>query len=105
MIRSKSWNFTVERYRIDRITRWILRVPGVTVRHTVKVHPNKQTNINDITMYTNPILCNKSNPYSYIYRKKKKIHGSWGRCLRAGSRTPVEGKRGRWADQPPDWVQ
>jgi hypothetical protein len=37
--------------------------------------------------------------------KKKKIHGSWGKCLRAGFRTPVEGKRGRWADQPPDWGQ
>ena len=30
--------------------------------------------------------------------KKKKIDGSWGKCLRAGFRTPVEGKRGRWAD-------
>ena len=29
--------------------------------------------------------------------KKKKIHGSWGKCLRAGFRTPVEGKRGTWA--------
>ena len=28
---------------------------------------------------------------------KKKIHGSLGKCLRAGFRTPVEGKRGRWA--------
>jgi hypothetical protein len=30
--------------------------------------------------------------------EKKKIHGSWGTCLRAGFRTPVEGKRDRWAD-------
>jgi hypothetical protein len=29
-------------------------------------------------------------------KKKKKIHDSWGKCLRAGFRTPVEGKRGRW---------
>ena len=28
--------------------------------------------------------------------KKKKIHDSWGKCLRTGFRTPVEGKRGRW---------
>ena len=28
--------------------------------------------------------------------KRKKIHGSWGKCLRAGFRAPVEGKRGRW---------
>ena len=27
---------------------------------------------------------------------KKKIDGSWRKCLRAGFRTPVEGKRGRW---------
>jgi hypothetical protein len=37
--------------------------------------------------------------------RKNKIHGSWGKCLRAGFRTPVEVKRGRWADQPPDWGQ
>ena len=28
--------------------------------------------------------------------EKKKIHVSWGKCLGAGFRTPVEGKRGRW---------
>ncbi len=31
-------------------------------------------------------------------KKEEKIHGSWGKCLRAGFRTPVEGKRDRWAD-------
>ena len=39
------------------------------------------------------------------YKTKKKIHGSWGKCLRAGFRTPVEGKRGRWGGWPPDWGQ
>jgi Ulp1 family protease len=31
-------------------------------------------------------------------KKRKKFHGSWRECLRAGFRTPVEGKRDRWAD-------
>jgi hypothetical protein len=37
------------------ITRCILGVPGVTARNTVKVHPNKQTTYNTITVYT--MLC------------------------------------------------
>ncbi len=28
--------------------------------------------------------------------EKEKIHGNWGKCLRSGFRTPVEGKRDRW---------
>jgi hypothetical protein len=27
---------------------------------------------------------------------KKNFHDSWGKCLRTGFRTPVEGKRDRW---------
>ena len=27
---------------------------------------------------------------------KKKFHDSWGKCLRSGFHTPVEGKRDRW---------
>ena len=34
----------------------------------------------------------------HILEKRKKIHGSWRKCLRAGFRTPVEGKRDRWSD-------
>jgi hypothetical protein len=37
--------------------------------------------------------------------QKKKFHVSWEKCLRAGFFTPVEGRRGRWAGQPPDWVR
>ena len=35
---------------------------SVTARITVKAHPNKQGTINVITMYTNQILSDKSNP-------------------------------------------
>jgi hypothetical protein len=38
------------------------RVRGVTVRIVVKAHPNKKETINVITMYTNQILSDKSNP-------------------------------------------
>jgi hypothetical protein len=36
---------------------------------------------------------------------KKKIHDSWGKCLRTGFLMPVEGRRDRWSGWPPDWGQ
>jgi hypothetical protein len=35
---------------------------SVTTRIDVESHPNKESTINDITMYTNQILSDKSNP-------------------------------------------
>jgi hypothetical protein len=35
----------------------------------------------------------RGSDHELYHEKRKKIHGSWGKCLRAGSRTLVEGKR------------
>ncbi len=47
-----------------------------------------------------PFVCDAQTGFHFLidHLSKKKIHDSWGRCLRAGFRTPVEQKRDRWAD-------
>ena len=69
---------------------------------SVETELNAYTRVQQVPLDRDPLMWWKQHVKE---GKEKKIHGSGGKILRAGSRTPVEGKRGRWADQPPDWGQ
>jgi hypothetical protein len=59
-----------------RLGKWTTQegMNSVTARIAVKTHPNKQATINAITMYTNPILSNKSNPSRNITLNYKEVN-------------------------------